>query len=146
MYCVDTLRTGYPHVQALSQDNGSRLLDKGSSEAAMCFRCSGSHSRLRAAPRLPRAPVAGDSTGAATCPRGSRQLRGRHVSLGLQHPPSGAGQLRSCHVSPRLFWLQANKQISPSDPAIMISIGAGMPISSKAIRDKGCSACSQGMQ
>jgi hypothetical protein len=42
--------------------------------------------------------------------------------------------------------LQANKQISPSDPAIMISIREGTPISSKMLRDKGCSARLQGMQ
>jgi hypothetical protein len=90
--------------------------------------------------------AAWDSTGAATCPRGSGQLQGRHVSLRLQHPPSDAGQLRSCHVSHRLCGLQANKQISPGDPAIMISIGAGTPISFKALRDKGCSARSQGVQ
>jgi hypothetical protein len=49
-------------------------------------------------------------------------------------------------VSHRLCGLQANKQISPGDPAIMISIGAGTPISFKALRDKGCSARSQGVQ
>jgi hypothetical protein len=47
---------------------------------------------------------------------------------------------------PGLFGLQANKQISPDDPTIMISIGAGTPISSKALHDKGCSARSQGVQ
>jgi hypothetical protein len=49
-------------------------------------------------------------------------------------------------VSPGLCGLQANKQISFGDQAIMISIGAGVPISSKAVRDKGCSARLQGMQ
>jgi hypothetical protein len=49
-------------------------------------------------------------------------------------------------VSPGLCGLQANKQISPGDPAIMISIGAGTPISSKALRDKDYSARSQGVQ
>jgi hypothetical protein len=39
-----------PRVQASSQDNGSRLPAKGSSEAAMCPRGSGSRSRLGAAP------------------------------------------------------------------------------------------------
>jgi hypothetical protein len=135
-----------PRVQASSQDNGSRLPAKGSSEAVMCPRGSGSRSRLGAAPGPPRAPAAGDSTEAATCPRGSGQLRGCHVSLGLQHPPSGVGQLRSCHMSPGLCGLQANKQISHGDPAIIISIGAGTPIPSKALRGKGCSARSQGVQ
>jgi hypothetical protein len=140
---VGTLRTGYPRVQASNQDNGSRLPDKGSSEAAMSPRGSGSHSQLGAAPGPSCAPAAGDSTRAATCPRGSGQLRGRHVSLRLQHPPSNTGQLQSYHVSHVLCGLQANKQISHSDPAIMISIGAGTPISSKALYDKGCSARSQ---
>jgi hypothetical protein len=49
-------------------------------------------------------------------------------------------------VSPELCGLQANKQIPPGNPTIMISIGAGTPISSKALRGKGCSARSQGVQ
>jgi hypothetical protein len=97
-------------------------------------------------PRLGLLLPARRCTGAVTCPRGSGQLWGRHVSLGLQHPLSGAGQLRSWHVLPGLCRLQANKQISSSDPAIMISIGAGTPVSSKALRDKGCSTRSQGVQ
>jgi hypothetical protein len=40
-------------------------------------------------------------------------------------------------VSPGLCGLQANKQISSGDPAIMISIEASTPVSSKALRDKG---------
>jgi hypothetical protein len=112
----------------------------------MCPHGSGSRSQLRAALGPPCAPTAGDSNGAATCPRGSGQLRGRHVTLGLQHPPSSVGQLWSCHASSKLCGLQANKQISPGDLAIMISIGAGMPISSNTLCDKGCSARSQGVQ
>jgi hypothetical protein len=42
--------------------------------------------------------------------------------------------------------LQAIKQISSGDPAIMISIGARARVSSKALRDKGCSTRSQGVQ
>jgi hypothetical protein len=42
--------------------------------------------------------------------------------------------------------LQAIKQISSGDPAIMISIRARAHISFKALRDKGCSARSQGVQ
>jgi hypothetical protein len=42
--------------------------------------------------------------------------------------------------------LQAIKQISIGDPAIMISIGAHARISSKALRDKAFSARSQGVQ
>jgi hypothetical protein len=84
---VGTLRTGYLRVQAPSQDNGSRLPAKGSSEAARCPRGSGFRSRLWAAPGPPRAPVARDSTGAAMCPRGSGQLQGHHVPQRLGAAP-----------------------------------------------------------
>jgi hypothetical protein len=122
-----------PRVQASSQDNGSRLPDEGSSEAATCPHGLGSCSRLGAA------------LGRHVPPR-LRQVRGHHVSFGLQHPPSGAGQHWSCHVSPGLCGLQTNKQISSGNLTIMISIGAGTPVSSKVIRDKGCSAHSQHVQ
>jgi hypothetical protein len=46
----------------------------------------------------------------------------------------------------RLCRLQAIKQIFSGDPAVMISIGACARISFKALRDKDCSARSQGMQ
>jgi hypothetical protein len=46
----------------------------------------------------------------------------------------------------RFCRLQANKQISPGDPAIMISIGECARVSSKTLRDKGCPAHSQGVQ
>jgi hypothetical protein len=49
-------------------------------------------------------------------------------------------------VSPGLCGLQANKQICSGDLAIMISIGAGTPVSFKALRDKGCYARSRGVQ
>jgi hypothetical protein len=42
--------------------------------------------------------------------------------------------------------MQVNKQISSGNSAIMISIGVGMPVFSKALHDKGCSARSQGVQ
>jgi hypothetical protein len=42
-------------------------------------------SRRRSAPGAPRVT-------------GSGQLRGQHVSRGLQHPPPGAGQLQGRHV------------------------------------------------
>jgi hypothetical protein len=42
--------------------------------------------------------------------------------------------------------LQANKQISPRDPTIMISIRAYMRVSSKTLCNKGYSACSQDVQ
>jgi hypothetical protein len=56
---VGTLRTGYPHVQASSQDNSSFLPTGGSSEAAMCPH--GSASRLSG----------WGSSGAAMCHLGS---------------------------------------------------------------------------
>jgi hypothetical protein len=93
---------------------------RGSSGSATCLCGSGSRSRLGVALVPPRVPVA------RAPPPDSGQLLGRHVSLGL-------------------CGLQTNKQISSGDPAIMISIGAGTPISSKALRDKGCSSRSQGM-
>jgi hypothetical protein len=153
---VGTLRTGYPYVQA--QDNGSRLPTEGSSEAVTCPRGSVSRSRLGAAPGMPHVLAA-----RAPAPN-SGQLRGRYVSprLGLPFPargssrdatcPRGSGspsRLRAALGPPRvagLCRLQASKQISSGDPAIMISIGAGAPVSSKVLRDKGCSAPSQGMQ
>jgi hypothetical protein len=93
---VGTLRTGYPHVQASSQDNNSKshLPAGGSSGTTTCPHGSGSHLPARG------------SSGAPTClhgsggrPPSSGQLRGYRVSPGLQHPPSSSGQLRSYHVS-----------------------------------------------
>jgi hypothetical protein len=74
--CVSTLRTGYPHIQASSQDNDSRLPAKGSSEAAMCPRYSGFRSRLGAAPGPPRVTWAPAPTiWLMTAPELSRVLR-----------------------------------------------------------------------
>jgi hypothetical protein len=87
-------------------------------------------------PRVPVARAPAPSSGqlwAATCPRGS----GSHSRLGAAPGPP---------CIPRLYGLQASKQISSGDPTIMISIGAGVPVSSKALCDKGYSARSQGMQ
>jgi hypothetical protein len=53
-YIVDTLKTGYPHVQAPSQDKR-----QGSSKPAACLRGSGAF-----------LPAQGSSEG-TTCPRGS---------------------------------------------------------------------------
>jgi hypothetical protein len=64
------------------------------------------------------------SSGAATCPRGSGSRSRLGAALG---PP----------CVPGLCGLQAIKQISSGDPAIMISIGVGAPISSKVLHDKG---------
>jgi hypothetical protein len=135
---VGTLRTGYPMYK-------------------LQVKTMAPVSRLRAGPRLPRVPVA-----RAPAPS-SGQLRGHHVSprLGLPLPawgssgaaecPYGSGSPSRLRASlgppcvPGLYGLQASKQISSSNPAIMISIGAGAPVSSKALCDKGCSARSQGM-
>jgi hypothetical protein len=141
---VDTL-IGYHRVQASSQDNGSgsRLPAGGSSGTTTCPHGSSSGSRL---------PTRG-SSGATTCPRGS----------GARPPARGSSGAAACHLSSSthllaqgssgaavcpeegLCRLQAIKQISPGDPAIMISIGACARISSKALRDKGCSTRSQGV-
>jgi hypothetical protein len=83
-------------------------------------------------PRLELPLLARGSSGAATCPRGS----GSHTWLGAAIGPPRI---------PELCGLPASKQISSGGPTIMISIKAGAPISSKALRDKGCSARSQGM-
>jgi hypothetical protein len=115
-------------------------------------------SQLRVALRLSRVPAA-----QAPAPI-SGQLRGRHVSSWLRLPfpargssgdatcprglgsPSWPGAAPGPPRVPGLCGLQASKQISSGDPVIMISIGAGAPVSSKALRDKGCFARSQGMQ
>jgi hypothetical protein len=89
----------------------------------MCPRGSGSH--------LP----AQGSSGATTYHLGSST----HL---LAQGSSGAA---TCPKD-RLYRLQANKQISPSDLAIMISIAARACVSSKTLCDKGCSAHSQDMQ
>jgi hypothetical protein len=125
-------------------------------------------------PRVPtaQAPVPGSGqlwgrphVPAARAPAPSLgQLRGRHVSPRLGLPflargssgdatyphgsgfPSRLGAALGLPRVPGLCGLQASKQISSGDPAIMISIGAGALVSSKALRDKGCSTRSQGMQ
>jgi hypothetical protein len=113
---------------------GLPLSTRGSSGATTCPRGSGSRSQLGATPGPPRAPTAQASSGASMCYLGSST----HLLA--------QGQLWSCHVSPGLSGLQANEQKSSGGPVIMISIGAGAPMSSKALRDKGCSACSQGVR
>jgi hypothetical protein len=98
---VDTLRTGYPRVQASSQDNGSCLPAGGSSGAATCP--SGSSFRL----------LARGSSRAATC----------HLGSNTHHLAHGSSGAATCPED-RFCRLQANKQISPGVAAIMISIGA----------------------
>jgi hypothetical protein len=68
---VDTLKTGYPHMQALCQDEGqdgqlrNRHVSRGSSSclptqyssrAATCLMAPTPTSRLRASPEPPRVP------------------------------------------------------------------------------------------
>jgi hypothetical protein len=150
---VGTLRTGYPRVQAPSQDKRQggracpcvprpRLPPLGSSGAAACPRNSGS-----------RLPARGRS-GATTCPCGSSfhllvrgGSRAATCCLGssthlLAQGSSGAA---TCPED-GLYKLQAIKQISPGDPIIMIFIGAHARISFKALCNKGCSAHLQGVQ
>jgi hypothetical protein len=94
---VGTLRTGYPRVQVSSQDNGSRLLAEGSSEAATCPRGLGSHSQLGVAPGPPRVPTA-----RAPAPS-SGQLQGRHVSPQLGLPFLARGSSGAAKY-PRSLW------------------------------------------
>jgi hypothetical protein len=142
MHIVGTLRTGYPLVQASSQDNDSCLPAGGSSRATTCPRSSGSH--------LP----AQGSSGAAMCPHGSGShlpARGSsgaatcHLGSSTHLPAQGSSGVATC-LEDGLYRLQTNKQIFPGDPAIIISIGARVRISSKTLRDKGCSVRSQDMQ
>jgi hypothetical protein len=126
----------------------------------------------RVSPRLGLPLPARGSSGAAACPAaqapapapGSEQLRGHRVSprLGLPLPARGSSGTTTCPLGsssrsrlgeapgppriPRLCGLPASKQISFGGSTIMISIGAGAPVSSNSLRDKGCSACLQGMQ
>jgi hypothetical protein len=99
-------------------------------------------SRLGAAPGPPRAPVApapASRPGAAPGPP--------HVTWA----PAPTFWLKAAPEPPRVpstgsTGCKQNKQISPNDPAIMISIGARARISSKSLRDKGCFARSQDVQ
>jgi hypothetical protein len=92
----------------------------------MCPRDSGS--------RLPSRDGSG-AAGAAT----------RRLGSGTRLLPQDSFKAATCPED-GLYKLQAIKQISPGDPAIMISIGAHARVSSKALRDKDCSVRSQGVQ
>jgi hypothetical protein len=138
---IGTLRTGYPPCTSIKSRQW--LLPTGGSFGAVTY-LHGSGSRLSAR----------GSSGAAMCPRGT----------GSRLPPRGSSGAAMCHLGSSthlltqgssgattcpedgLCRLQANKQISPGDPTIMISIGACARVSSKTLRDKGCSARSQGVQ
>jgi hypothetical protein len=73
-----------------------------------------------------------DSSGAATYTHGSGSPSRLGAAPGLQRVPGLCG-------------LQASKQIPSGGPVIMISIGAGVSVSSEALCDKDCSARSQDM-
>jgi hypothetical protein len=81
--------------------------------------------------RLP----AQDSSGAVTCCLGSS----------THHLTQGSSGAATCPVD-GLFKLQAIKQIFSDNSVIMIFIGVCVRVSAKALRNKGCSACLQGMQ
>jgi hypothetical protein len=108
---------------ACPHGSGSRLPAQGSSEAAMC--------RLGSGSRLP----AQGSFGAAMCYMGSS------TRLKAQ----GSSGANTCPID-GLYKLEAIKQIFPGDLAIMIFIGACARVSTKALRDKGCSTRLQVMQ
>jgi hypothetical protein len=128
---VGTLRTGYPtykhQVKTMSPA-----------------------SRLGVAPGLPYVPTAParDSFGAVTCPYGSSSrlsARGSsgtatwHLGSSTHHLAHGSSRAATCSED-GFYRLQADKQISPSDRAIMISIRALTRVSSKTLRNKSCSA------
>jgi hypothetical protein len=153
---VSTLKTGYLRVQAPSQDkrqgssgaaacprgSGSRLPAQGSSGGTACPRDSGSRLPARGSSRAATCPhgsgsrfPAQGSSGAATCRLGSSTRLLTQGSFGAA----------TCPVD-GLYKLQVIKQNFPSDPAIMIFIGACACVSAKALHDKSCSARLQGMQ
>jgi hypothetical protein len=103
-----------PHIQASSQDNGSRLSAQESSGAATCPRGSGS--------RLPT--------------RWSSRAATWHLDSSTHHLAHGSSGVATCPKD-EFCKPQANKQIPPDDQAIMISIGARTRVSFKTLRDKG---------
>jgi hypothetical protein len=108
---------------AIACPRGSRLSARGTSRAATCPRGSGSC-----------LPARGGS-GAAT----------RRLGSSTRLLAQGSSEVATCPED-GLYKLQAIKQISLGDLAIMISIGARARVSSKALCDKGCSARSQGVR
>jgi hypothetical protein len=148
---VGTLSTGYPCVRAPSQDKRQGV--------PACPKAPAPTSRLGVALGSLRVPVAlapgSGSSGAATCPRGSGSRLSaqggsgtatRHLGSNTCLLSQGSSEAATC-PGDGLYMLQAIKQISHRDSTIMISIGARAHISSKALRDKGCSvhrkACSR---
>jgi hypothetical protein len=141
---IGTLRTGYPRVQASSQDNGSgsRLPAGGSSGAATCPRGFGSRLPARGSSRAVTCPR---SSGSCQPAQGSSGAAACHLGCSTHLLAQGSSEAAMC-LEDGLCRLQAIKQISPSDPAIMIFIRARAHVSSKTLHDQGYSAHSQGMQ
>jgi hypothetical protein len=105
-------------------------------------RGSSSHHLARGSSRVTTYPrgsgsclPAQGSSGAATC----------HLGSSTHHLVHGSSRAATCPED-GFCRPQANKQISPDDQAIMISIRACTSVSSKTLRDKGCSTCSQSLQ
>jgi hypothetical protein len=105
-------------------------------------------------PRVPWLWLPSPDSGAATCSHGSGSCllaRGSsgaatcHLGSSSRLLVQGSSEAATCPKD-RLYKLQAIKQISPTDSAIMISIEARVRVSSKALRDKGCFVHSQGVQ
>jgi hypothetical protein len=119
-------------------------------------------SRLGAAPGLPRIPAAlapasrlGAAPGPSRAPAAPAPASRPGAAPGLPcvtWAPATTFWLRAAleraatRPEDGLYRLQANTQIFPGDPAIMISIGARARVSFKTPHDKGCSARSLGVQ
>jgi hypothetical protein len=117
-----SIKTMVPGIPAYKhQDNDFRLLAQGSSGAVTCSRGS--------------CLLARGSSGATTC----------HLPSSTHHLAHGSSGAVTC-PNDGFCRPQVNKQISPDDQATMISIGARTHVSSKTLRDKGCSVHSQGVQ
>jgi hypothetical protein len=99
-------------------------------------------SRLGTAPGPPRAPVAlAPASRPGAAPGSPHGTWARAPIIWLMEASELSCVLRMGSAGHK----QLNKK-TPDDQAIMISIGARTRVSSKTLRDKGCSACSPGMQ
>jgi hypothetical protein len=76
--------------------------------------------------------------------RGGSEATTRRLRSSTSLLAQGSFEATTCPED-GLYKLQAIKQISPGSSSIMISIEARVCVSSKALRDKGCSVRSQGM-
>jgi hypothetical protein len=118
--------------------SGSRLPALGSSGGATCPMTLAPISRLQAA-------TCSHGSGSCLLARGSSGAATCHLGSSSRLLVQGSSEAATCPKD-RLYKLQAIKQISPTDSAIMISIEARVRVSSKALRDKGCFVHSQGVQ